>query len=254
MAHEGRKPYPCTHEGCDKSFQTPSKLRKHQLVHSDALRYGCGYPGCETYYSKWSLLQKHAKACHKSMACSVCGKMVLRNNMNAHIKIHDSTRPVVPCTYDECTKVFSTERTLATHIETVHLKSPSAPKFKCDRDGCDKGFGFKHVLERHVRQVHLTPNYPRKKRSDAIESSGVLDDMLGFTEEDAEVKMPFACPVSDCERRFISERMMKRHLNGKEHRTGDVTGADAIKSMEDAENWAIRDMIEMHLGGTDADS
>ncbi|KAF9354918.1 hypothetical protein BGX34_010760 [Mortierella sp. NVP85] len=246
MDHEGRKPYPCTHEGCVMSFSTPSKLRKHQLVHSDALRYKCPQPGCDGSFAKWSLLQKHNMIHHKCIPCSICKKSVLKRNMNAHIKTHDASRPVVPCKHAGCTKVFSTEWTLATHVKAVHEKPAGEPKFKCEYEGCDKGFEFKHVLERHVARIHVNPE-PRKKRSDAIESSGILDDLVGFTEEDANNKLPFACTIPGCERRYKTERMLKRHLNSRQHQTGKITGPDMILSMDDFENQAIRDLIIMNL-------
>ncbi|KAI7820618.1 hypothetical protein BC939DRAFT_530440 [Gamsiella multidivaricata] len=249
MVHEGCKPYPCTYEGCEMSFQTPSKLQKHQLGHSDVLRYACGYPGCGSYFTKWSLLQKHTKLCHKSIPCSVCGKMVPKSNMKAHVKTHDASRPVVPCTYEGCTKVYSTEYTLATHIKSMHNKDPDAPKFKCEYDGCNVGYEYKHVLERHIQRVHLGPKIPRKKRSDAIISSGPLDDLLGFTQTDVVDKLPYACNILGCERRYTTERLLRRHLRSQEHRTGDTTGAEAIQSMEEAENQAIRDIIDMSLEG-----
>ncbi|KAF9952302.1 hypothetical protein BGZ65_005368, partial [Modicella reniformis] len=245
MDHEGRKPYPCTHEGCVMSFQTPSKLRNHQLGHSDALRYRCGAPGCDIGFTKWSLLQKHNKTCHKTIPCSTCGKMTLKRNMNAHIKIHDTSRPVLACKREGCTKVFSTDWTLGTHIKTIHEKSTEEPKFKCEYEGCGKGFAFKHVLERHVARIHVNP-VPRKKREDAIES-GIIDDLVGFTEEAAMVKLPYACTISGCERRYRSENMLRRHLNSRAHRTGNMTGLDVIQSMNEFENQAIRDMIIMNL-------
>jgi hypothetical protein len=138
------------------------------------------------------------------------------------------------------------EWTLATHVKTVHEKPAGESKFKCEYEGCDKGFEFKHVLERHVARIHVSPE-PRKKRSDAIESSGILDDLVGFTEKDALNKLPFACTIPGCERRYKTERMLKRHLNSRQHQTGNITGPDVILSMDDFENQAIRDLIIMNL-------
>ncbi|KAG0199522.1 hypothetical protein BGX28_007243 [Mortierella sp. GBA30] len=252
MIHEGRKPYPCTHEGCTMSFQTPSKLRKHHLVHNDANRYGCGYSGCDSFFSKWSMLQKHNKTYHKSAPCPVCGKTVLNKTLKAHLKIHDTSRPQVSCTYDGCIKVFSTERTLAVHVKTVHKRLKDAPVFKCDYEGCGRTFDYKHVLERHKNRIHEEPK-PRKKRQDAIEAT-FMDSIVGFTKEDAEAKLPFACTVPDCNARYSSERLLNRHLNSRKHEQGEITGMDAIQSMVEAENQSIRDMIDLHIGNDTRDS
>ncbi|KAG0235103.1 hypothetical protein BGX31_004354 [Mortierella sp. GBA43] len=245
MDHEGRKPYPCAHEGCDKSFQTPSKLRKHQLVHSEEMRYRCEEPGCAGAFTKWSVLQKHNKTHHKCVPCRICGKSVLKRNMNAHLKTHDALRPVIPCKHPGCTKVFSTEWTLSTHVKTTHEKPEGTPTFKCEYEGCDKGYEFKHILERHVERVHTNPT-ARKKRSDAIEST-VIDDLVGFTEMQTMTALPFSCTIPGCERRYASDRMLRRHLNSREHRTGHLKGSEVIQSMNDFENQAIRDMIIMNL-------
>ncbi|KAF9202857.1 hypothetical protein BGZ49_007012 [Haplosporangium sp. Z 27] len=245
MVHKGVKPYPCDSEGCGKSFQTPSKLRKHQLVHSDSKRYACGDPGCDIFFSKWSLLQKHNKLFHKSAPCSICGKVVLKSNLKSHIKIHDNNRPVVPCTYEGCTKMYSTERTLATHVKTVHEKAPDAPKFKCEYEGCGMGFEFKHVLEKHVQRKHVNPQ-PRKKRSDAIEST-ILDDLFGFTENEAIEKLPFACSFPDCEQRYSKERHLRKHLKSSAHQSSKLTGTDFLRSMDEIENQTIRNMIELNI-------
>ncbi|KAG0299164.1 Strongly-conserved Zn-finger binding protein (TFIIIA) [Dissophora globulifera] len=237
---EKEKPHMCTWEGCTQRFSQRKKLRAHICVAHEgrkpypyALRYCCGIPGCGKFFSKWSMLQKHTKECHKSMPCAACGKMILKRNLNAHMKIHDASR---------------LERTLATHLQKAHdTSSDSPPTFTCEYEGCGMGFQYKHVLKRHIDRVHEKPKQ-RKKVSDEVDFEDVLDDMFGFAEADISIRTPFACPIPGCERRFTSERLMKRHLQGQEHRSGKVTGADIVQSLEDDENQAIRDMIDMHLG------
>lgn len=61
--------------------------------------------------------------------------------------------------------------------------------------------------------------------------------------------MPFACqvPGSDCNRRFTTEALLKRHLKSRVHSTGEVTGLAVLRAMEQDENRAIQDMIALHL-------
>ncbi|KAG0247999.1 hypothetical protein BG011_000653 [Mortierella polycephala] len=149
------------------------------------------------------------------------------------------------------TNSFTVERTLATHIKKAHRK-PSVPEiFKCEHDGCEKTFDYKHVLDRHVHRVHDEPK-PRKKRQDTIEAS-ILDKLVGFTEEDGALKLPFACGIPGCGRRFNTEPLLKRHLTTIQHQSGDVTGSDVLRSMEEAANKNIRDMIELHLDSNAAE-
>ncbi|KAF9984264.1 hypothetical protein BGZ75_004185 [Mortierella antarctica] len=214
---------------------------------TDANRYGCGVLGCETYFSKWSLLQKHNKTCHKSAPCPVCRKTVLNKTLRAHMKIHDTSRPQVTCTADGCTKVFSTERTLAAHVKLAHQAPECAPNFKCGYPGCGKAFSYKHVLERHQKRIHEEPQ-SRKKRRDAIEGT-FMDSIVGFTAEDTETKLPFACTVPGCTRRYTTEKLLQRHLSSQVHEHGDITGMDVMQSMAEAENQSIRDMIDLHIQG-----
>ncbi|KAF9906292.1 hypothetical protein EC991_000780 [Linnemannia zychae] len=249
MVHEGRKPYPCTVDGCDKSFQTPSKLRKHSMSHSEAKRYACAYPGCGEYFSKWSLLQKHTTVSHKTTQCETCGKNILKRNLTPHMKIHDAFRPEVPCPVEGCQKVFSTQRTLTTHIKVSHPDDLGPPQFKCDYKDCGQAFSFKHVLERHIRNIHTNPKTSRKRRGDALDFD-VIDELAGFDNEDEITKMPFACQVPGCNRRYTTEFLLRRHLKSRAHKSkkdSKVTGLSVLQAMDQVENQAIRDMIALHL-------
>ncbi|KAF9432348.1 hypothetical protein BGZ76_010939 [Entomortierella beljakovae] len=124
-------------------------------------------------------------------------------------------------------------------------RQPGSPRFKCEYEGCDMGFEFKHVLEIHVQRKHLDPK-PKKKRSDAIVTS-VLDDLLGFTDNDAAIKMPFACTMPGCGMRYSREWLLRRHMKSNAHQAGEITGADLLQSMDEVENQAVREMMDLNL-------
>ncbi|KAG0021292.1 hypothetical protein BGZ81_009014 [Podila clonocystis] len=224
------------------------------MTHSDALRYGCGIEDCNSYFSKWSQLQKHNKDAHKTIPCTLCDKKVLKRNMDAHLKTHDDSRPQVHCKHDGCSKVFSTERTLAAHIKSAHTdKDPQ--ELVCDYDGCGMAFHYKHVLQRHVQTIHIDPPKPRKRRKDALPQLSLVDEILGLSPTELERVMPFACPLQGCDRRFNSQRLLRRHLKSKVHAAdgiedveGVVTAATPVLSQEAIENQAICDLIELNLG------
>ncbi|KAF9578569.1 hypothetical protein BGW38_005567, partial [Lunasporangiospora selenospora] len=235
IVHENRKPYPCDHEGCEMSFLTPSKLRKHKLTHSDALRYGCMIQGCESYFSKWSQLQKHTTLYHKTVECPVCSKSVRKAALAAHLLTHDSSRPKIPCEHEGCSRIFSTKRTLAVHIRDAHTVL-SGDVFHCEVEGCTQVFDFKHRLKVHMKRKHksddpstVATTTTRKVRSDAIQRN-LLETMFGFTEADAREKLPVACILDGCPRRFTTERLMIRHaVSAGGH--GDSLGRDAINEL-----------------------
>jgi len=143
---------------------------------------------------------------------------------------------------------------LATHIRTAHPKESLAlniSKFKCEYESCGQAFSFKHVLDRHVRNIHTNNKSGRKRRNDALEFD-VIDALAGFDDEDAVAKMPFPCPFPDCNRRFTTEALLKRHLMSRVHnsnRKGDkeVTGQEVLRAMEQDENRTIQNMIALHL-------
>ncbi|KAF9152913.1 hypothetical protein BG015_004496 [Linnemannia schmuckeri] len=197
----------------------------------------------------------HTKINHKTTQCNICGKAILKRNLSAHMKIHDASRPEVPCTVEGCQKVFSTERTLATHIKTSHPSSSGTPQFKCEYEDCGQAFSFKHVLERHIRNRHTNPQTKRKKRNDALEFD-VIDALAGFDDEDEAAKLPFACqvPGSGCNRRFTTEALLKRHLKSRMHMSGEVTGLAVLRAMEQDENRTIQDMIALHLDASNSSS
>lgn len=105
--HTKKKPHPCTHEGCDRSFDTRAKLKAHTTtVHSKELRYCCGQEGCDAKFAKYAELQRHDKHDHEHK-CTICDK------------------------------VYETRPKLAYHISTVHLQKEL---FTCHWDGCQRGF------------------------------------------------------------------------------------------------------------------
>ncbi|KIH62209.1 zinc finger, C2H2 type, partial [Ancylostoma duodenale] len=55
------KPFPCPHDGCDKTFANSSDRKKHMHVHTSEKPYECKIKGCKKVYSHPSSLRKHMK-------------------------------------------------------------------------------------------------------------------------------------------------------------------------------------------------
>ncbi|KAG0225600.1 hypothetical protein BGW41_004611, partial [Actinomortierella wolfii] len=236
MDHRGTKPYVCDHEGCAKDFMTPSKLRKHQLTHSETRRYECGYLDCNQVFNKWSILQKHVTEVHKKIPCPICAQPFLRKNMGTHIQTHSSVQARYPCPYEDCTKSFSSNPNRKKHIQTAHEKSKA---FKCVFEGCGKIFQWKHVLQKHTHTIHLSPLKKRKKRSDAIVLTEI-EELIGPTEERYRELRPIACAVSTCQQRFSTWKLMERHLLSKAHE-------EDMLWMEVPQEILLQDLESLHV-------
>ncbi|KAF9928733.1 hypothetical protein FBU30_002151 [Linnemannia zychae] len=238
-------------EGGDRLADDIKSIRPYACTWGETKRYVCAYPDCGEYFTKWSLLQKHTKISHKTSKCEICGKAILKKNLSAHVKIHDASRPEVPCTVEGCQKVFSTERTLATHIKTAHPSSPAdTQRFECTFDNCGQSFSFKHVLKRHIRNIHTLPKAgPTKQRNDMLEFD-VIDELAGLNEEDEMIKLPFVCEILGCNRRYSTKALLKRHLKSSIHKSDGMKGLAALEAMEQEENQAIQEIIALHLDPT----
>ncbi|KAG7439241.1 uncharacterized protein BT62DRAFT_1060285 [Guyanagaster necrorhizus] len=57
--------YPCTYEGCGKSFYYKGSVKEHiKSVHLGKRRYTCPYEGCNKSFSRKEYLEKHIDNFH----------------------------------------------------------------------------------------------------------------------------------------------------------------------------------------------
>ncbi|KAI5467920.1 fungal-specific transcription factor domain-containing protein [Mariannaea sp. PMI_226] len=53
------KEFPCTHEGCGRTYSRAEHLQRHQLNHSPKEIYYCDYPGCSFSFVRKDLYARH---------------------------------------------------------------------------------------------------------------------------------------------------------------------------------------------------
>lgn len=88
--HDGKKPYACTHDGCDRSFAIRSDMYKHVRITHEKIRFkceSCDHPG----YTSKHMLNDHIKRLHVkdcTYPCRVCGKSF---SGQSFLKVHFTT-------------------------------------------------------------------------------------------------------------------------------------------------------------------
>jgi len=116
FTHTGVMPYACTHEGCNESFDRPSRLERHMIKHSGLARYFCEEGECKdkkTAFATWTLLNDHIKEAHRpdQYQCNICLRPFRqRKNWRSHLATHDPDRATLPCTHPGCEDRFVSVR------------------------------------------------------------------------------------------------------------------------------------------------
>ena len=142
-----KKQYKC--KVCYKSFPSPSKLKRHERVHTGEKPFTCAV--CDKGFTQKHHLQYHERI-HtgvKLFTCAVCNKGFTRKDqLQRHERTHDEPSK---CTQSPMTFSHSNNSKAHGSSPTGELKDPLAWKsFTCAV--CDKGFNRKHHLLQEILQ------------------------------------------------------------------------------------------------------
>ncbi|XP_015981152.2 zinc finger protein 584 isoform X3 [Rousettus aegyptiacus] len=130
---------------CGRAFSYPSKLRKHQKVHTGVRPFECGECG-KTFNRKDALaLHRRVHTGERPHACSECGRAFgVLSTLIRHRRVHVGARPFA-CR--ECGKAFKYSHSCALHRRVHTGERPYA----CEQ--CGRAYVTRSGLYQH-RKVH----------------------------------------------------------------------------------------------------
>ncbi|XP_057374890.1 transcription factor IIIA-like [Daphnia carinata] len=160
--HTGILPYHCEYEGCGKSFLLPSRLRAHAKTHKG---YVCDAEGCDQHFPIWSALRKHKLEAHaQKHICTICNSTFKRPGfLKSHQKMHQPTREIFHCPFENCSRKFYYKNNLKSHIDNYH----NPGQYQCKQEGCGKVFIRKASLVSHAAR-HKLPTAGTKSEDTRI--------------------------------------------------------------------------------------
>ncbi|XP_067645663.1 zinc finger protein 391-like [Eurosta solidaginis] len=210
LEHKGLKPYPCTREGCNKSFTRWSEVSRHLNQHEDntSFLFVCDEEGCGKVYKYKSALNIHKRKIHKlgpelkSHICETCGKVfksttILREHRYTH---KDKSERPFSCDQPNCTRRFANKDKLK-----VHLKRHAGIKnYVCSHCGMRKT--TKNELTIHMNYHTLERTWPCRFCSKVCNSAGNLKTHVRTVHERLK---EYAC--RHCDLKFAKPDTRKYH-------------------------------------------
>ncbi|XP_071532464.1 transcription factor IIIA-like isoform X2 [Panulirus ornatus] len=212
--HTGVNPYKCEFPGCDMRFGTPSRLKRHSMVHGKN-RYACPQESCQQTFDRYKDLQQHLSCSHPKV-CDICGRTFKQlRQLRMHRMIHENVREAFFCPIAACDKYFYQENNLNTHIK---MKHEQVNIYECGV--CSKRLSTKQKLMHHTTthgpsyKRNYSSEKPRKPRKDKGTLRRDLTRLLSgyYSDEHEEIEDPDSCEIKMDVQSQLDETLSVREL------------------------------------------
>jgi len=246
VMYDNKALYVCPVEGCSKGYPNLCMVNNHMVSHDDVKQlknvrqFKCDAEGCNwSFFSEYKL--KRHKESHqgkKDFACTLCRRrFTTLYNLNSHKKLH--ARPnKFSCSLENCGSEFQTQRELDNHFKeqhqgveapygcpnsncskrfhsqnalTTHLRSHSrVGPLLCQWEGCTRSFDRPSHLESHMR-TH-TGDRPFVCHYEGCGWAFRTPSKLSRHQRTHKNERPFKCPHQGCYKAYLRSEHLKQHL------------------------------------------
>ncbi|XP_007549884.1 PREDICTED: Wilms tumor protein isoform X1 [Poecilia mexicana] len=122
-----KRPFVCTHPGCNKRYFKQSHLQMHGRKHSGERPYRCDFTDCGRRFSRSDQLKRHQRR-HtgvKPFECETCQRKFSRSDhLKTHTRTHTGKTSEKPftCRWPNCQKKFARSDELVRH-NSMHQRN-----------------------------------------------------------------------------------------------------------------------------------
>ena len=209
---------------CDASFDRPSKLARHSIIHTSERPFRCG--DCDYCCKSQHCLVRHQKNCHvdKNLyKCDECHQSFSTNeNLLRHKQLHDTTRPY-RC--DICDVRFKTRSACQSHA----AQHDDQCSYECNL--CSRTFKTKMMLDQHqsvhsnIKNFHCECGTSYKSRRALVAHRKIKHSELKNQKLTHNEKKTYQCSV--CSKIFCRKQSLNDHVTthtGKKSFLCDICG------------------------------
>lgn len=276
-SHTNERPFPCTEEGCDKSFLRNEHLKAHiKAKHNDERSYVCTYEihnaendqkeQCGKGFHTATRLRRHM-AMHEEKEqtrCQECGKEFRKQEtLQRHIKSVHLNEKAFRCTHveigemdddqaEECGQTFANPRQLKAHEARCHsgaryfcqICAPTGNDEDAAMDDVDDAMslqssqvGFSSYAE---LQTHIKIVHPPTCSTcgKACETNRALVAHMDIEHSSLTDRQRFECPEPGCGRKFTKAGNMKVHIQTVHAKTKKfICGQFDLSKSKKTEGW-----------------